>query len=157
MTIKIDGGRFRHVVPCFQSGPYEEDLRDKLRVVSDTEIRLNSHTSRIKCYGEDPTKSLVLELEGKPDSILSLHLREPSSQVIRARLADLIDDNVVTFSGVFTSESYIISRLVGPSEYSATIRWHDRRPDGDSSDWYYVRVTQHNGQLAWSSPIWVGA
>ncbi len=157
MTIKLDGGKFRHVVPCFQSGPYEEDLRDKLQVVSENEIRLNSHTSRIKCYAEDPTKSLVLELEGTPDSVLSIHLREPSSQVIRAKLGDLVDDNVVTFTGVFTSESYIINRLVGPSEYSATVRWHDHRAKADSADWYYVRVTQHNGQLAWSSPIWVGA
>jgi len=35
MTIRIEGGRFRHVIPCFQSGPYEEELRDKLRVISE--------------------------------------------------------------------------------------------------------------------------
>lgn len=156
MTIKLEGGRFRHVVPCYQSGPYEEELRDRLTVVSENEIHLDSHTSRVKCYAEDPTKALVLELEGKPDSVLSIHLDQPSQQVIRAKLADLVEDNVVTFTGVFTSESYIINRLVSPSEYSATIRWHDRRPTAQS-DWYYVRVTQHNGQLAWSSPIWVGA
>jgi hypothetical protein len=156
MTIRLDRGRFRHVIPCFQSGPYEEDLRDKLRVVSENEIHLESHTSRIKCYAEDPTKALVLELEGQPDSELSIELREPVQQVVRAKLADLIDDNVVTFSGVFTTESYILNRLVGPPEYSATVRWHDHR-GGAPDDWYYVRVTQHNGQLAWSSPIWVGA
>ena len=70
--------------------------------------------------------------------------------------SDPADDNLVTFTGVFTSESYIINRLISPSEYSATVRWQDQRPTGDASDWYYVRVTQHNGQLAWSSPIWVG-
>ncbi|UCC30010.1 MAG: hypothetical protein JSU86_17650, partial [Phycisphaerales bacterium] len=65
-------------------------------------------------------------------------------------------DNVVTFTGVFTSESTIIHRLVGPSEYSADVRFHDPRPAADGPDWYYVRVKQHNGQLAWSSPMWVG-
>jgi hypothetical protein len=157
MTIKLDGGRFRHVVPCFQSGPYEEELRDRVRIISENEIHLDSHTSRVKCYAEDPTKALVLELEGKPDSVLSIHMQKPSNQVVRARLADLIEDNVVTFTGVFTSESYIISRLVSPSEYSATVRWQDRRTKVVAPDWYYVRVTQHNGQLAWSSPIWVGS
>lgn len=156
MTIRIDGGRFRHVIPCFQSGPFEEDLRDKLRIVSENEIHLESNTSRVKCYAEDPTKALVLELSGKPDSQLTIQLRKPSEQVVRAKLADLIEDNVVTFTGVFTSESYIIHRLVGPSEYSATVRLQDPRPNADT-DWYYARVTQHNGQLAWSSPIWVGA
>ena len=156
MTIQLDGGRFLRAVPCFQSGPYEETMRDKLRAVSDNEIQLNSHTSRVKCYAEDPTKSVVLELEGQPDSVLIVKLRKPVEQVVRARLADLTKDNVVTFTGVFTSESYIINRLISPSEYATSIRWQDRRPGRNKPDWYYVRVTQHNGQLAWSSPIWVG-
>ena len=156
MTVRIDGGRFVRATPCFQSAPFDEKLRDKLSVVSEREIHLDSNTTRVQCYAEDPTKGLVLELEGKPDAVLSVSLKRPIEQTVRAKLADLVEDNVVTFTGVFTSESYIIERLVGPSEYSATVRWHDRRGDQDGADWYYVRVTQHNGQLAWSSPIWVG-
>ena len=88
------------------------------------------------------------------DTVLTLQLRQPVEQTVVATLADLVDDNVITFTGVFTSESYIVNRLAGPTEYSTQIRWHDRRPQLDA-DWYYVRVTQHNGQMAWSSPIWV--
>ena len=25
----------------------------------------------------------------------------------------------------------------------------------DRTDWYYVRVTQEDGEMAWSSPIWI--
>ena len=25
----------------------------------------------------------------------------------------------------------------------------------DRADWYYVRVTQEDGEMAWSSPIWI--
>ena len=39
---------------------------------------------------------------------------------------------------------------------SASLRWNDPRPKAKEPDWYYVRVTQHNGHMAWSSPIWVG-
>jgi hypothetical protein len=155
MTVRLDGGRFVRALPCFQSAPYDEKLRDKLQVVSPNELRVESNTSRVQCFAEDPTKSIICELDGGPDSVLSIQLRQPVEQTVRARLADLIEDNVVTFTGVFTSESYIIHRLVGPSEYSATIRWQDRRA-ADKPDWYYVRVTQHNGHMAWSSPIWVG-
>jgi len=88
--------------------------------------------------------------------VLTLQIRKPYEKTISAKLQDLIDDNVVEFTGVFTSESYVVHRLVGQSEYSAQIRWQDQRPDANSTDWYYVRVTQNNGQLAWSSPIWVG-
>jgi hypothetical protein len=117
---------------------------------------LQSPTTRQDCFAEDPTKALVLELEGGPDAVLSVRLRSPVDKVVHARLADLVHDNVVEFTGGFTTESLIVQRLVGPSEYTATIRWHDRRPGEVRGDWYYVRVTQHNGQLAWSSPIWVG-
>ena len=126
-----------------------------MTVVSERELRLQSFTSRVKCYAEDPTKSVVVELDGQADSVLTLQLRQPIEQTVSARLADLIEDNVVTFTGVFTSESYIVQRLIAPSEYSATVRWSDRRSPPEA-DWYYVRVTQHNGHVAWSSPIWVG-
>ena len=89
----------------------------------------------MKCYAEDLTKSVVCELEGDSESVLTLHLRQQLKQPVSAKLADLIDDNVVMFTGVFTSE------------YSATIRYQERRSEAES-DWYYVRVTQHNGQLA---------
>jgi len=155
-TIRISGGRFLKAVPCFQSAPFEEDLRDKLHIKSPTEIHLQSYTSRVKCFSEDPTKAVVCELEAGPDAELSLELRAPTEQRIRTRLADLVDDNVVTFTGPFTSESTIIHRLVGPAEYSGKFRFSDRRPGRNEADWYYVRVTEKNGHMAWSSPIWVG-
>jgi hypothetical protein len=156
MTIRIDGGRFLRVVPCFQSAPYDEQRRDRLRLVSPTEIHLKSHTSRVKCYAEDPTKAIVCELESGADAELSVELRAPAEQTATAKLADLARDNVVTFTGVFTSESHIIHRLVEPAEYSAKVRFRDRQAAGQGADSYYVRVIEQNGHMAWSSPIWVG-
>lgn len=42
-----------------------------------------------------------------------------------------------------------------PQDAQASFIWLDERP-ADKSDWYYVRVTQVDGNMAWSSPIWVG-
>jgi hypothetical protein len=156
MSIHLDGGQFLGVTPCFQAAPFGEDLRDRLRIVSPREIQLQSPTTRDQAFAEDPTKALVCELEGGPESVLTVRLRRPIEQEVRARLADLVEDNVVSFAGPFTSESYIIHRLVGPDEFAATVRWEDRRPVGHGPDWYYVRASQQNGQMAWSSPIWVG-
>jgi hypothetical protein len=157
MTLRIAGGRFHRAQACFQAAPFGEELRDRLRAISETELRLEAFTTREQCYGEDPTKAVVCELEGGPDAVLSVELRKPSAMKVEARLADLADENVVEFTGGFTTESFVISRLVGPSEYSATIRWHDRaNSERPAPDWYYVRATQHNGHVAWSSPIWVG-
>jgi hypothetical protein len=157
MSLRVTGGRFHRVLGCFQAAPFGEELRDRLQVVSETEVRVQAFTTREHCFAEDPTKSVVCELEGGPETTLTLELRKPTTKTVRARLADLIDDNVVEFTGGFTTESLIVGRLVGPSEYSASIRWNDRgRSRAPQPDWYYVRVTQHNQHLAWSSPIWVG-
>jgi hypothetical protein len=156
MTVSLKGGKFHRALGCYQWAPFGEELRDRLQVVSGTEIRLQSPTTRKDAYAEDPTKSLVLELTGSADSVLTVSLNKPAKQMVRARLGDLIHDNVVTFTGPFPSESFIIGRLLAPGEYTATIRWHDRDKRKDGPDWYYARVTQHNGHMAWSSPIWVG-
>lgn len=155
MTIRLDRGRILRALACFQSAPFEEDLRDTMRLVSPRQVHLSSNTTRENCYAEDPTKAVILTLEADPEATLEVALEQPSKQVIRTPVGKLLEDNVVSFTGVFTSESLIIHRLVSPDEYAASIRWHDRRST-DESDFYYVRVTQSNGHLAWSSPIWVG-
>lgn len=156
MTVRIGGGRFHRALGCFQNAPFREELRDRLEMVSEREIHLNSPTTRQNSYREDPTKAVVCELEGGPDSQLTVELRSPLRETVDTSLGRLVEENVVTFTGGFPSESFIIQRLVGPAEYSATLRWHDRRPTHQGTDFYYVRVRQHNGHLAWSSPIWVG-
>ena len=156
MTIRVAGGRIRRAYPCFQAAPYVEEPRDALKVVDEQTLHLVSPTSRVKSFEEDPTKSVVLDLEGPPDAEVVVQTKEPSEQTARAKLGYLRDDNLITFTGGFGAESFIIEQLVGPSDFAATVRWTDRRRDAGRSDWYYLRVTQHNGHCAWSSPIWVG-
>jgi len=156
IVIRIRGGRFVTAQRCFQAGPYNETLRDRLRVVSENTMELRSFTSREGCYAEDPTKSVILELEANPDAELTLEMEKPVKLNKNVKLRDLIEKNVVEMTGVMTSESFIVHRLAAPEEYSARITWTDRQSDESRSDWYFVRVKQHNGHLAWSSPIWVG-
>lgn len=35
-----------------------------------------------------------------------------------------------------------------------TVQWKDKQKN-DGESYYYVRIMQENGELAWSSPIWV--
>jgi hypothetical protein len=47
-----------------------------------------------------------------------------------------------------------------PAAYSseARFRWQDPTPvKREKGSYYYVRVQQQNGQMAWGSPIWVQA
>ena len=58
------------------------------------------------------------------------------------------------FTGPFPNESLLIHPLVF-SEHSKTEFNIIDKQLSRSVNWYYIRVIQANGQLAWSSPIWV--
>ena len=117
-------------------------------------IRGDSPTARANSFEEDPTKSMVLDLEGPSDAEVVVTTAKPSVQRATATLGYLSQDNKITFIGGFGEESFIIEKLVGPSEFGASLKWHDKSES--KGDWYYVRVNQTNGHQAWSSPIWVG-
>jgi hypothetical protein len=44
-----------------------------------------------------------------------------------------------------------------PGKAEARFRWEDPAPvrGRDKPSYYYVRVQQKDGQMAWASPIWV--
>jgi hypothetical protein len=48
----------------------------------------------------------------------------------------------------------LLHRAVPRSAYTVDHTFLDRQPP-TGTNFYYVRVSQLNGQLAWSSPIWV--
>ena len=85
---------------------------------------------------------------------LRVSVSHPAPVEREAALAELIDDNIIAFTGEFPAESVMVHRLVLPDEAEATVEWEDV-DESDSSSWYYVRVRCDNGQMAWSSPIWV--
>jgi hypothetical protein len=51
-------------------------------------------------------------------------------------------------------ESVLVHRIVFSENYQADFGLRDKS-ETEITDWYYVRVVQTNGSLAWSSPVWV--
>ena len=47
-----------------------------------------------------------------------------------------------------------IHRAVSQNRYEAKYTFIDDKPEREE-DYYYLRITQENGQMAWASPIWV--
>ncbi|MFQ5808219.1 MAG: DUF3604 domain-containing protein [Armatimonadota bacterium] len=67
-----------------------------------------------------------------------------------------IDPDTVENRDVFYHNAYIVKRhmAIPQAGYTARLEWED----GDVApgrSFYYLRVSQLNGQLAWSSPVWV--
>jgi len=154
VTATIRDGKIRSVTPFFQSGPYDEDRRDRIVERKETSCTFQLHTSRMQAYEEAATKGVILHLEGGKGAVLELKLKKPTEMTFQRTLGELAENNEIEFTGPFTSESFVVHRLVVPDCRRCRFRYPDQGREGES-DWYYARVTQANGHQAWSSPIWV--
>lgn len=153
IRIEVTGGQLHDVVPCFQSGPMEEARRDKILNRSEASLHWQSYTSRRDAFAERATKHLILTLQGKKDTRLSVALQQPTEMSYSVTLGQLAETSHLKFTGQFTSESILMHRLVFPSRFARQFRLVD---EDSEPAYYYIRVRQSNGQMAWSSPIWVG-
>ena len=156
MNVHLNGGKILDWQSCFQSGPPDEQRRNLIRRLGPERLEVQSYTSRLKAFAESPTNAVVLVLEGGPASSLNLQLTQPVQMTVEKKLSDLLVSNEVAFTGPFPGESMIIHRLAPESRYRTSFSLTDRG-DGMREDFYRVRVFQSNGQLAWSSPVWVEA
>ncbi|MCP5110173.1 MAG: hypothetical protein GY953_04995, partial [bacterium] len=154
VTATIRGGKLLSATPCLQAGPYEEDRRNRIVDRSETSCRFQLYTSRLDAFEERATNAMVLHITGGRDATLELKLTKPSQMSVNRKLGELAQHNEVEFTGPFTSESFIIHRLVLPSMFRTRFRHTDKGKRGQT-DWYYARVTQANGHQAWASPFWV--
>jgi len=155
-SLTLSAGRILDILPCWQSGPFDEHRRDKILERSDRKVRVVSFTGRNQAFAEDPTKSLLLEIDAPRDATLSIQVEKPAPVRLDVPLPELLESSCVAFAGPFGSESMLVHRLIEPQEFRLEAEWLDQRPERPEADWYYVRVKQANGHMAWSSPIWVG-
>ena len=132
----------------------DEQRRNRLVRVDDKCCEVTSYTSRMKAYEERATNSIILEIQGSAQTKLAIAMAEPTKMTFTRSLAQLAESSDVKFTGPFTSESVLLPRITFAENYRTEFEFTDRHKT-DKTDWYYVRVVQANGSLAWSSPIWV--
>ncbi len=155
-AVTVNGGRIISATPCFQSGPFDEQRRNRVTTVDEKRCEVVSYTSRMQAYEERATNSIVLEIQGSPDTQLAIAMSEPTKMDFTKRLAELAKSSDVKFTGPFTSESVMLHRIAFAENYQTEFEFTDSGKT-DKTDWYYARVVQSNGSHAWSSPIWVDA
>jgi len=153
IRLDVTNGKILNATPCFQSGPMEEERRDKILNCDETSLHWQSYTSRRDAFAERATKHFILELSGTPDTRLNVSLQNPIELRYSVTLGELSDTSHIKFTGQFTSESILIHRLVFPASFVKQFNFVD---EDTEPAYYYIRVRQSNGQMAWSSPIWVG-
>jgi Protein of unknown function (DUF3604) len=156
IRIRLEGGVLEAVHPCFQSGPLEEGRRDRILDRSEQSVRVESFTARRQQLEDVPTKAVVLKARGGPDTKLIVTLASPSKVSLTQSFKELAESGETIFTGDFPRESALVHRLVFAENYQTSYSVADQ-DRGEQVAWYYLRVVEANGQIAWSSPIWVEA
>jgi len=59
----------------------------------------------------------------------------------------------ITKLDVVRNQRYVFS--TAPHRQTLDLKWTDADPPPESVSYYYVRVQQADGNLAWSSPLWI--
>ncbi|MBN2316815.1 MAG: DUF3604 domain-containing protein [Sedimentisphaerales bacterium] len=153
-NVGVNNGKILSATPCFQSGPFDEQRRNRLEMVDNGCCQVVSYTSRMQAYEERATNGIILKILGSPETTLDVEATQPTNVQITKSLKELAQSSDVVFTGPFTSESILLHRLVFADQYDAHFELMDKRQT-NQTDWYTVRVVQSNGSLAWSSPIWL--
>lgn len=152
MAVRVEGGQLRRVFPCLQSGPFSEEKRHRFTRPNANELHVQSYTSRLEAYRENPNQSAVLEIAGDPATRVRIDMTHPSASERTVTLEELFDGSAHVQTGPFPKESYMLHRLTPMAASRVQGRAVLDRADLSLPGYLYLRVTQRNGQLAWSSP-----
>ena len=153
-TIAVEGGRIVDSVPCFCSGPLDEFRRDRVLERTERSVRVQSFTALKQQVDDWSQKAMVLRVEGDADTKITVTCTKPSKCSLTQSFRQLAESNEMLFTRPFPWESAMLHRLTFAENYDTEFTV-DVEGDGERVNWYYARVVQANGELAWSSPIWV--
>jgi hypothetical protein len=133
--------------------PFDEQRRHRFERRGESGLAIRSYTARKNAYRENPNQSVVLEIEGGPQTVLKLALTEPAAQDSAHTLAELQRGSANLFTGPFPKEGYQWHRLVPRAASALAGRCTLEVPAGRSHA--YLRARQKNGHTAWASPVFM--
>src|SRR6185503_17866025 len=76
MRVDVEQGRIKRYFPCLQSMPFDEQRRHRIER-DGSALSIRSYTARQNAYRENPNQSVILEIEGGAETVLSLSLSDP--------------------------------------------------------------------------------
>lgn len=166
-SVSVTGGAVTEAVPCWISPGQSGSLADGT-------FTFTGKTGQ-ETVGQSVQNGFVLKLQGRPDSVVTVEIdgmkrtatidelgrastvlwdREESAALIRDRFdtdAEALARKDVLFGMAYKAKVHqVLPSMVFRKEISFTDELYDGKPHS-----YRVRVRQRNGQMAWSSPIWL--
>lgn len=144
------------VVSSFSGGAGSVTEMNLLECMDEQHVVIKSFTSRKNAF---PVNSITFLWHGDLDAMLELKItgRQDSLDFNKKLIVvkrDLIaKDAHLSIINSFSSPKLKIHSLLQPEDYESQHSIID--PSVQPGDYYFLKVIQENGQLAWSSPVWI--
>jgi uncharacterized protein DUF3604 len=164
-SLRLSGGRVIGTEGCFTT--HGQRIKQ-----SDDDVAFTLRTLDRGEHGRSRTsmQTIVFEVEAPVDAPITLEVNGLRDEFTLAEAMDHghllvfddvsrrmvqehfdIDPDTIQNRDMFYHNAWIVKRHVATPQVGtvAHVEWEDTQ----LGDWYYVRVSQTNGQMAWSSPI----
>jgi hypothetical protein len=169
--VEVPGGRVIQAIPCYR-GRVANRVGRGITQRSESTCTWTSRTEQVQ--GNGPARrfgdALWLEVECDRRAPLRLWMAcggrrqeltlTPEDILSRSILTHMepvaVTDNGNHWAQMETLAKFRVNQGWPTDQLTLRVRVEDEAgPGSGPTDFYYVRLIQHNGQRAWSSPIWV--
>jgi hypothetical protein len=168
-AIELSDGSVLAAEPCWKTGG------QWIGSLGGRRCEFGFHTVQNPPHDEVPSEATIFELTGTPSDVITIQLDGKTvtmtltEAMSKSRIVDHMDemgDYVRRAHGIdpqtlerrdwlyFCGHKVKIHRAIPECGFSASLEHVDTDPPPGVNH-YRVRVSQRNGQMAWSSPIWV--
>ncbi|MBN2559225.1 MAG: DUF3604 domain-containing protein, partial [Clostridia bacterium] len=121
------------------------DLGNKVISMDDKEVAWECSTFRNPTARHPGTCSMVLEIEGSPDTRMELDFNGKKTEV---SIGGLLEGGISGHLKEYNSEAYLIHKAVPESMYRIDMEFIEKAQAGD---FFHAELHQTNGQSAWIS------
>ena len=158
--LRLSEGTLNGVQPCFRGAaftspqPGEPEFRTRVnRLINTTDksVELDLYSTKNPNTTTPATQGVVLDVTMPRNGKI---IAEVNGQKFAYTLDELLEGSKAHFMRGWLSEAVQFHRAATENTFAVGEVLTDNCPE-KSTDYYYVRVRQRNGQWAWSSPIWV--
>ena len=97
--VDIENGELVDVQTCFQSGPLDEERRDKILERSPRHLRVRSFTALKDMIDDVSTKAIVLKMRGTPQSRITIRTERPAKVALSQTLEEAAESSRMLYTG----------------------------------------------------------
>ncbi len=156
INLESVNGEISDIVPAFCGGAASVTEKNLLTKVDDSSWLISSYTSR---KNANPVNSVSFFLLGSIDAGIKLEIEAQHEEMVFKReifldKSSLLDHDVYeSVIDRFSSPKIKIHSLISSDEFAFNGNLLD--DTAKPGDFYFLKAAQQNGQMAWTSPIWI--